>query len=159
MKILNNTRGGSYVYTCVVVLVLVMILSVVLFYASAMTVIETARDNTRRVLDSYVMKNSIEIYNSIKQGNDFTEAVEDSFYISSVSLELSLDFDGEYLYTVGEDGDVVYRMTPPDVSFRTDRTLQLQADYELELPVRFAGEIIYWFTVPVTVGSSLTLKQ
>ena len=159
MNPLNNKRGSSYFTPCVVILVIAMILSVVLFYATTKSTIETTRDNTKRVLDSYVMKHSIDIYSSIKQGSDFTEDIENSFYISSVSLELSLDFDGEYLYTVGEDGDVVYRMTPPDVSFRTDRTLQLQADYELELPVRFAGEIIYWFTVPVTVGSSLTLKQ
>lgn len=158
MNPLNNKHGSSYFTPCVVVLVIAMILSVVLFYATTKSTIETTRDNTKRVLDSYVMKNSIDIYNSIKQGNDFTEAIEKSFYISSVSEELSLDYGTGYLYTVDANGDIVYRMTNPDVTYKVDNTLQLKASYDLQMPVWFAGQIIYWFTVPVTVSSSLTLK-
>ena len=157
MNILNK-RGSSYFQPVVVILVIAMILSVVFFYATTKSTIETTRDNTKRVLDSYVMKNSIEIYNSIKQGNDFTEAIENSFYISSVSEELSLDYGTGYLYTVDANGDIVYRMTHPDVTYKVDNTLQLKASYDLQMPVWFAGQIIYWFTVPVTVSSSLTLK-
>ena len=157
MNILNK-RGSSYFQPVVVILVIAMILSVVFFYATTKSTIETTRDNTKRVLDSYVMKNSIEIYNSIKQGNDFTEAIENSFYISSVSEELSLDYGTGYLYTVDANGDIVYRMTNPDVTYKVDNTLQLKASYDLQMPVWFAGQIIYWFTVPVTVSSSLTLK-
>ena len=155
---LNNKRGSSYITPVVVILILAMILSVVLFYATTKSTIETTRDNTKRVLDSYVMKNSIDIYNSIKQGNDFTEDIENSFYISSISEELSLDYGTGYLYTVDGDGEIVYRMTNPTVTYKVDNTLKLQANYELQMPVWFAGQIIYWFTVPVTVTSSLTLK-
>ena len=158
VDILKNRRGSSYFTPVVVILVIAMILSVVFFYATTKSTIETTRDNTKRVLDSYVMKNSIDIYNSIKQGSDFTEAIEKSFYISSVSEELSLDFGEGYLYTVDENGGIVYRMTNPDVTYKVDNTLQLKAGYDLQMPVWFAGRIIYWFTVPVNVGSSLTLK-
>ena len=158
MNPLNNKRGSSYITPVVVVLILAMILSVVLFYAATKSTIETTRDNTKRVLDSYVMKNSIDIYNSIKQGNDFTEEIENSFYISSISEELSLDYGTGYLYTVDGDGEIVYRMTNPTVTYKVDNTLKLQASYELQMPVWFAGQIIYWFAVPVTVTSSLTLK-
>ena len=158
MNPLKNKRGSSYFQPVIVILIIAMILSVVLFYATTKATIETTRDNTKRVLDSYVMKNSIEIYNSIKQGNDFTEAIENSFYISSVSEELSLDYGTGYLYTVDANGDIVYRMTNPDVTYKVDNTLQLKASYDLQMPVWFAGQIIYWFTVPVTVSSSLTLK-
>ena len=158
MNPLKNRRGSSYFTPCVVVLVIAMILSVVLFYATTKSTIETTRDNTRRVLDSYVMKHSIDIYNNIKQGNDFTEDIENSFYLSAVSSELSLDLSTGYLYTVDANGDIVYRMTNPNVTYKVDNTLQLKASYDLQMPVWFAGQIIYWFTVPVTVSSSLTLK-
>ena len=49
-------------------------------------------------------------------------------------------------------------MTNPNVTYKVDNTLKLQASYDLQMPVWFAGQIIYWFTVPVTVSSSLTLK-
>ena len=158
MNPLNNKRGSSYFTPCVVILVVAMILSVVLFYATTKSTIETTRDNTKRVLDSYVMKHSIDIYSSIKQGSDFTEDIENSFYISSVSSELSLDYGTGYLYTVDANGEIIYRMTNPNVTYRVDNTLKLEASYDLQIPARFAGEIIYWFTVPITVGSSLTLK-
>ena len=158
MNPLNNKRGSSYFTPCVVIHVIAMILSVVLFYATTKSTIETTRDNTKRVLDSYVMKHSIDIYSSIKQGSDFTEDIENSFYISSVSSELSLDYGTGYLYTVDANGEIIYRMTNPNVTYRVDNTLKLEASYDLQIPVRFAGEIIYWFTVPITVGSSLTLK-
>ena len=158
MNPLNNKRGSSYFTPCVVILVIAMILSVVLFYATTKSTIETTRDNTKRVLDSYVMKHSIDIYSSIKQGSDFTEDIENSFYISSVSSELSLDYGTGYLYTVDANGEIIYRMTNPNVTYRVDNTLKLEASYDLQIPVWFAGEIIYWFTVPITVGSSLTLK-
>lgn len=158
MNPMKNKRGSSYFTPCVVVLVIAMILAVVLFYATTKSTIETTRDNTRRVLDSYVMKHSIDIYNNIKQGNDFTEDIENSFYLSAVSSELSLDSSTGYLYTVDANGDIVYRMTNPNVTYKVDNTLQLKASYDLQMPVWFAGRIIYWFTVPVTVGSSLTLK-
>ena len=158
MNPLKNKRGSSYFTPCVIVLVLAMILSVVLFYATTKSTIETTRDNTRRVLDSYVMKHSIDIYNNIKQGNDFTEDIENSFYLSAIFSELSLDYGDGCLYCIDGDGDIIYKMTNPEVTYKVDNTLQLNASYDLQMPVRFAGEIIYWFTIPVTVGSSLTLK-
>ena len=71
---------------------------------------------------------------------------------------MSLDYGTGSLYTVDANGDIVYRMTNPDVTYKVDNTLQLKASYDLQMPVWFAGQIIYWFTVPVTVSSSLTLK-
>ncbi len=155
---IKNRHGSSYFTPCVVILIIAMVLSVVIFYATTKSTIETTRDNTKRVLDSYVMKNSIDIYNSIKQGNDFTEDIEKSFYVSSISSELSLDFGTSYLYCVDADGEIVYRMTSPEVTYRIDNTLNLEANYTLQMPVWFAGRIIYRFNIPVTVSSSLTLK-
>ena len=71
---------------------------------------------------------------------------------------MSLDYGTGYLYTVDANGEIIYRMTNPNVTYRVDNTLKLEASYDLQIPVRFAGEIIYWFTVPIAVGSSLTLK-
>ena len=91
-------------------------------------------------------------------GMFFRRLDENNFYVSSVFSELSLDYGGGYLYCIDGDGETVYRMTNPKVTYKVDNTLKLEASYELEMPVWFAGQIISWFTVPVTVSSSLTLK-
>lgn len=159
MKHLKNKRGSGYFTPCVITLVIAMIFSVVLFYAQCMTIIQTTRSDTERVLESFIMKNSIEIYQSIKQGHDFTEDFDEKFYISETSSELSLDKSSGYLYNYGEDGTIVYRMTNPNVTCKVDRSLKLRAEYELMIPVVFAGERIFDLKIPLTVTRSLTLKE
>ena len=158
MKILKDKRGGGYITTCVIILVIAMILSAVLFYAECMTIIQTTVENTERILESFIMKNSIEIYQSIKQGHDFTEDFDENYYISSTSSELSLDYGSGYLYNYGTDGEVVYKMTNPQVSYKVDKSLKLKAEYELMIPVVFAGDEIFDLVIPLTVTRSLTLK-
>ena len=81
-KILLNTKGGGYITACVITIVIAMIFSSVLFYANCMTIIQTTRDNTELVLESFIMHNAIEIYDSIKQGHDLTEYFDENIYFS-----------------------------------------------------------------------------
>lgn len=159
MTVVKNNRGSGYFTPCVIVLVIAMILSVVLFYASTMTIVQTTRENTEMVLDSFVMKNSIEIYDSIKQGHDFTEKFDNNFYFSEYSRRFSLDISDNSMYNIGEDGETVYIITNPRVSYQVTNSLKLKVDYTVKVPVSFAGEVLYWMEIPMTVTSSLTLKE
>ena len=135
-------------------------------YAQCMTIIQTTRADTERVLESFIMKNSIDIYNSIKQGHDFTEDFDENFYISQTSSELSLDSSKNRLYNYGADGESVYSMTSPRVTYKCRResgdelqALKLKASYTVMIPVIFAGEHIFDLEIPITVTRSLTLKE
>lgn len=156
---MKNKRGASYVQVCVIVLVLVMILAAVLFYASSMTIVQQSKENTALILDSYVMKNSIDIYLYIKQGNDYNRKIDQKYYISQYLSRFSLDSSNNMLYSVGEDGETIYKMTVPQVSYVVDKTLNLKAAYDLMIPVRFAGQTITWMTIPMEVKSALTLIE
>jgi len=136
-----------------------MILAAVFFYANTMTIIQATKANTERVLDSFVMKNSIEIYQSIKQGHDFTEKFDKNYYVSQTSSELSLDKSSNTLYSIGEDGKTIYSMTNPNVTYKVDNALKLKASYNLMIPVEFAGKKLFDLVIPLTVTSSLTLKD
>ena len=166
MKRILNNRGSGYFTPCVITLVIVMILAAVLFYANTMTIIQATKANTERVLDSFVMKNSIEIYQSIKQGHDFTEKFDKNYYVSQTSSELSLtkvrlslDKSSNTLYSIGEDGKTIYSMTNPNVTYKVDNALKLKASYNLMIPVEFAGKKLFDLVIPLTVTSSLTLKD
>lgn len=159
IKKIKDTCGSGCITPCVITLVIAMILSVVLFYAQCMTIIQTTKADTERVLESFIMKNSIEIYNSIKQGHDFTEKFDENFYISQTSSELSLDFSKNRLYNYGTDGEIVYAMTNPQVTYKVDKALKLKASYTVIIPVRFAGNQISELEIPITVTRSLTLKS
>ena len=72
---LKNKRGEGYVQVCVLIIVICMILSVFVTFASAVNVVRLTERNSKTVLESYLMKNSIEIYDSIKQGNNDADSM------------------------------------------------------------------------------------
>jgi len=153
-----NIKGISYVKTAVWILIFSMILSLVLTYASLMTLIQTAESNTQRVLDGFVTENSKLIYDSLKNGSDFTESLNKSFYISAVSDELSMDKSGNMLYYMNEQGNVIYRISNPNVAYEWENTLMLKATYDILLPVTFAGQIVATLRIPQNVVSYYNLK-
>lgn len=79
---MKNKRGDGYIPACVMIVILCMLIAVFMTFASAVNMIQISERNSRIVLDSFVMKNSIEIYNSVKNGNDYTEFLDNSEYIS-----------------------------------------------------------------------------
>ena len=84
MKI-KDKRGEGYVQVCVLIIVVCMILSVFVTFASAANVVWLTQRNSKTVLESYVMKNSIRIYNSIKQGTTDTDAIDKADYVSDLT--------------------------------------------------------------------------
>ncbi|HCA29805.1 MAG: hypothetical protein PHV32_13980 [Eubacteriales bacterium] len=158
INLLHSKAGISHVKTVVLVLIFAMIFSAVLTYTSMMTVIQTSRDNTIRVLDSFVMHNSKEIYDSLKSGSDFSQSLDQVFYKSSLLSEFSLDNSGNIIYSKDEQGDIVYLMTNPNVSYDYNNTLKLKASYTIWIPVRFAGKLMTYLRIPITVRSYYSLK-
>ena len=71
-----NKRGEGYIQTCVMIIILCMLLSVFITFAAAVNLIRIVRNNSLTVLDSFVIQNSIEIYDSLKNGTDLTESID-----------------------------------------------------------------------------------
>lgn len=154
-----NRRGVSYVRTCAAVLVITMLLSLVLAYASWMTIIQTTRADTQRVLDSFCIGKAKEIYGSIKQGNnrmvrgEYTDA-----FMEALTDELGLAKNGNMVYHESDNREVIYHYANPLTANLKDDTLTLTMDFELILPVTFAGRRLTDLRVPLQVGSAYVLK-
>lgn len=158
MKAIRNKRGEGYITICVAVIILCMLISIFVTFASAVNIIKQTERNSRVVLDSYVMKNSIVIYNSIKQGNDVTASLNQNEYIFSFSSFNSLDIRGNMLYSYDEDGNEQYRLTKPTVSFIQDKHLKIQVQYTITIPLYFAGIKVSEAIVPMTAVSRFDEK-
>lgn len=158
MKWIKSKRGEGYIFPCVLILVICMIFSVFLFFYSAASMVRITKENTETVFDSYIMKNSIEIYNSIKQGNDYTEALDRNVYIDDLCRFCSLEKGGYYLYAYDNDGKLKYRITSPTITFREENTMKIQLRYTLYLPIWFNSRIVRYAVIPVTVNSALSEK-
>lgn len=149
----------NYVKTAVFVLISAMVLSLVLTYASIMTIVQTSKDNTERVLNSFVIENSTLIYSSIKNGSDFTTALNADYFMTTYLSDGTLDYDGTYLYNENSEGGYVYRLTVPQTAFTVANTLNLTCSYNLHIPVEFAGKTFTELIIPIKVKASFNLKD
>jgi hypothetical protein len=147
-----------HVKTVVIILIMAMMLSAILTYASMMTIIQTAKDNTKLALDSYVTHNSIEIYDSLKNGSDFTEDLNKNIFKNEILSVFSLDISGNMVYSTGEQGEILYKMTIPNVDFEYENTLKLGAVYDVMIPITFAGKHLFDLKIPQKVTSYYNLK-
>ena len=149
----------SHIKTAVIVLIMAMILSLVLTYASIMTIVQTTKSNTERVLNSFVTQNATYIYSSIKNGNDFTASIDSWYFIYKFYIDGTLDYDGLYFYNKDSKGDYNFRMTTPQTAFTAINTLNLTCTFDILIPIDFAEKRVTELIIPIQVKTSYNIKN
>lgn len=152
---LKNKRGEGYVQVCVLIIVICMILSVFVTFASAVNVVRLTERNSKTVLESYLMKNSIEIYDSIKQGNNDADSLNANVYISDLADFCTFVKIGNYYYHRDENGRTEYYISKPTVGFTETGKLRLYVSYNLYVPIYFDNVKISTAKIPITVKIDL----
>lgn len=158
MKLLKSTKAEGYITPCVLIIIFVMIFSIIFSYSASISKVNLMRENTKVVLDSFVTQNSTEIYNSIKQGNDYTEAIDAEEFRTSLISFCTLEIENGMLYSYDADGKELYRITEPVLSFRNENELELVVTYTISIPMWFAGTQFASANIPIEVTSILTEK-
>ena len=158
MKLLKSKKGDGYVTTCVFAVIFVSLFSIIFTYASAFSKIELMRENTKVVLDSFVTQNATQIYNSIKQGNDYTESVDTEEFCTALISFCTLESEDGKLYSIDADGKEKFHITEPELRFREANELELVVTYTVSIPMWFAGKQFTAASVPIEVTSTLTEK-
>ena len=152
---LKNKRGEGYVQVCVLIIVICMILYVFVTFASAVNVVRLTERNSKAVLESYLMKNSIEIYDSIKQGNNDADSLNANVYISDLADFCTFVKVGNYYYHRDENGRTEYYISKPTVGFTETGKLRLYVSYNLYVPIYFDNVKISTAKIPITVKIDL----
>lgn len=155
---MRNKRGDGYIPACVMVIILCMLISVFVTFVSGVNIVKQTKRNARVVLDSYVMEQSIVIYNSIKNGNDITPSLDADEYVESLCKFCTFVKGTNKLYNYNSDGDVQYYLTVPTVGYVEDNELKVYTSFTIYIPIYFAGIKVDTAVVPVTVTSILTEK-
>lgn len=152
---IGNKRGEGYIQVCVLIIVICMILSVFVTFAGAVNVVRLTQRNTKTVLESYVTKNSIEIYNSIKQGTNDADSINASEFISDLADFCTFAKSGNYYYHKDANGRTEYYITKPTVGFTESGKLRLYVSYTLYVPIYFDNKQISTARIPITVKIDL----
>ena len=158
MKLLKSTKAEGYITPCVLIIIFVMIFSIIFTYSSSISKVNLMRENKKVVLDSFVTQNSTEIYNSIKQGNDYTEVIDTEEFRTSLISFCTLEIENGMLYSYDADGKELYRITEPILTFRNENELELVVTYTISIPMWFAGTEFASANIPIEVTSILTEK-
>ncbi len=158
MKTIKSNKGEAYPMVCVYIILFTALLTMVITYTSAISKVTIMRENTKVVLDSYVAENSITIYQSIKQGNDYTESINEEDFRTALMEFCTLENNGDKLYSVNEDGTEKFSLTIPTVSFREANELELVVNYTMSIPLSFAGMSFTTASIPIETTSILTEK-
>lgn len=158
MKIFKSNKGEGYIVPCVFILIFAMIFAMIFTYSASISKVNLIRENTKVVLDSFVTQNSTEIYNSIKQGNDYTEAIDTEEFRTSLISFCTLEIEDGMLYSYDADGKELYHITEPVLSFREANELEFVVNYTISIPLWFAGHQFPSANIPLEVTSILTEK-
>ena len=148
----------THAKTAVVIVFIAMLLALMLFYASLMSTVERARDDTQRVLDGYCIEKAAVIFNSIKNGhNQMASDVYTDEFMTKIAAELGLALTGNTA-THQSGSNIIFRYTNPLTANLNSDTLSLTTEFDVVIPVSFAGRNLTEIRIPLKVKSVYVLK-
>ncbi len=157
-----NRKGSGYIYACILVIIGVLFLTLLMSFLGAATQIQHQNENTEKVLDSFVVSNAIDIYDSIKMGNDDTVSLDSSEFTQKLSAFCGLDLENGSLYCHNRDGNPQYLLTRPVLTAvragNGSLTLKVTVHYIMRVPVYFCGVLVSTANVPIYIHSYYTPK-
>jgi len=150
--------AGLYVKAAVLILMICMVFSVVLTYASLMAMVSKTKEDTKRVLDSFIIENAQEIYNSVKNGNHQAAATYSERLRIRLTEELGLSRAGNTLRHRDSNSAILFSYDNSLTAQITGGVLELKTSFDLVFPIEFAGETLSDLRIPLEVKSLYVVK-
>lgn len=150
MKSLKNKRGDSYIYLCIIVVFVCLLVSVIILYTGLIAQVQIQKRDVQAKLDSYVSSRATDEYNALKQGS-----VKDNYFEwNQIEAEAykALGFPNEsdevYVY---ENGNC--KMTRPALTILKGDGFGVTVEYVAIFPIAWNGMVFADLEIPVTVTS------
>lgn len=155
---MKNKRAEGYVRTSIMILIFCIGIAVLISFLTAVNIVRISKRNTYKVIDGYVTAKSIEAFNSIKIGSDYIEQLDEETFTDYFAEYNGMTKNGNMLIAKTDSGNEKYRVTDLNLSFIQDKSLKLQVDYIITVPVSFGDFDVFKAEVPITIKSKLTDK-
>lgn len=150
----SSKKGESYIYVCVLVLFISMLVSVVILYMGLMAQVQIQKRDVKMKLDSCVSEFATEAFDSIKQGDN---------YEFMLDLEKLKENAYRHLGFGSDDASITYEngncmMSRPTVTTLSGNGFGLTAAYTVSFPIVWGGRTYADLEVPITVTSYYKFK-
>ena len=155
MKILKSKKGeGTYIYLCVLILVISMLLSVLILYMGLCAQVQIQKRDMKHKLDGYISDYATVAFNAVKQGEAY-EIYVDYENLANGCLP-SLGFtqsDSVYRY---DNGNCI--LVNPEVKVLRGEGFGITLHYTAVFPIVWNGKTYGNLSIPVTVSSYYKIK-
>ena len=155
MKILKSKKGeGTYIYLCVLILVISMLLSVLILYMGLCAQVQIQKRDMKHKLDGYISDYATVAFNAVKQGEAY-EIYVDYENLANGCLP-SLGFtqsDSVYRYDNGN-----CTLIGPGVKVLRGEGFAITLHYTAVFPIVWNGKTYGDLSIPVTVSSYYKIK-
>lgn len=155
MKILKSKKGeGTYIYLCVLILVISMLLSVLILYMGLCAQVQIQKRDMKHKLDGYISDYATVAFNAVKQGEAY-EIYVDYENLANGCLP-SLGFtqsDSVYRYDNGN-----CTLIGPGVKVLRGEGFGITLHYTAVFPIVRNGKTYGDLSIPVTVSSYYKIK-
>lgn len=155
MKILKSKKGeGTYIYLCVLILVISMLLSVLILYMGLCAQVQIQKRDMKHKLDGYISDYATVAFNAVKQGEAY-EVYVDYESLANGCLP-SLGFtqsDSVYRYNNGN-----CTLVEPEVKVLRGEGFGITLHYTAVFPIVWNGKTYGDLSIPVTVSSYYKIK-
>lgn len=153
-----NKRAEGTIRISIMILIFCIGIAVFMNFMTAVNLVRICKRNTYKVIDGYVTANSIESFNSIKTGTDYTEQLDKDTFIDYFCEYNCMTKNGNALIAKTSSGIEKYKVTNLNLNFIQDKSLKLQVDYIITIPVSFGDFDVINAEIPITIKSKLTDK-
>ncbi len=152
---LISRKGDSYIYLCVLVLFISMLLSVLILYMGLCAQVQTQKRDVKAKLDSYVSAYAVEAYDAIKQGSQYAELMDWTDFEDRTVVALGFtDPD----MTVYEYPNANASMSRPTTTVLRGNGFGITVQYTAVFPIRWGGRTFADLEIPVTVTAYYKFK-
>ena len=149
-----SKKGESYIYVCVLVLFISMLVSVVIMYMGLMAQVQIQKRDVEMKLDNIVSEYAVEAFDSIKQGENLDRVIDLNKLKQTAYTELGFNaYATSITYPNGN-----CKMSRPTITTLSGNGFGLTATYTVSFPVKWGGRTFADLTVPITVTSYYKFK-
>lgn len=154
MKILKDKKGESYIYLCVIIIFISMLVSVLILYMGLTAQVQAQKRDTKAKLDGFISDYSVEMFNSLKQGQYFAEYIDWGELEAGAMRAVGFpnNTDTEYIYKNG------VRMERPEIVTLSGNGFGVKISYTACFPIEWNGTRYADLRIPVTVTSYYKFK-
>lgn len=156
MKILKSKKGeGTYIYLCVLILVISMLLSVLILYMGLLSQVQIQKRDVKTKLDSVISEYATAMFDAIKQGAPSEQYIDYDGLVRKTYARLGFPSDTvtEYAYPNGN----CVMMRPQVTSLKGDG-FGVTVRYTVVFPIKWNGNTYKSLEVPITVSSYYKFK-